>query len=79
MKLSTLRRLAASGLCALAVLAFLPRAVSAATAVPVSGERRVNFDDGWRFFLGEAAGAEQPGFQDSAWRELRLPHDWAIE
>jgi beta-galactosidase len=53
--------------------------MAAAAAVPLAGQRRVNFNDGWRFFKGEAAGAEQPGFQDSAWTELRLPHDWAIE
>ena len=73
------RSLSAAGLCALAVLAVLPREMGAATAVPVTGERRLNFDDGWRFFKGEAAGAEQPGFQDSAWTDIRLPHDWAIE
>ncbi len=33
----------------------------------------------WRFFKGEAAGAEQPAFGDAAWRSLDLPHDWAIE
>jgi beta-galactosidase len=76
---STLRRLSAAALCTLAAMAVLPRNMAAATAVPVTGQRRLNFDDGWRFFKGEAAGAEQPGFQDSAWTELRLPHDWAIE
>jgi beta-galactosidase len=51
---------------------------SATETVNVSGPRRVNFNDGWRFFKGEADGAEQPAFHDAAWRELRLPHDWAI-
>jgi beta-galactosidase len=60
-------------------MAILPRNAAAATAVPATGQRRLNFNDGWRFFKGEAAGAEQPGFQDSAWTALRLPHDWAIE
>ena len=41
-------------------------------------ERR-NFDEAWRFFKGEAKGAEQPGFADSGWRRLTLPHDWSIE
>ena len=40
---------------------------------------RDNFDSNWRFHLGEAAGAEQPSFDDSQWRQLNLPHDWAIE
>jgi beta-galactosidase len=42
-------------------------------------ERRSSFGEGWRFFRGEAPGAEQPGFHDSTWRRLDLPHDWAIE
>jgi beta-galactosidase len=43
-----------------------------------SGERR-NFDAEWRFFKGDATGAEQAGFNDRAWRKLDLPHDWSIE
>lgn len=35
--------------------------------------------DGWRFHLGNAPGAEAPGHDDSAWRDVRVPHDWAIE
>jgi beta-galactosidase len=54
-------------------------ALSAAATIPVSGQRRIDFDADWRFFKGDAAGAEAPGFDDSAWRQLRLPHDWAIE
>jgi beta-galactosidase len=52
---------------------------AAPVAVRVAGDRRINFDDGWRFLKADAAGAEQPQFDDSAWREVRLPHDWAIE
>ena len=39
----------------------------------------LNFDKGWTFQLGESIGAEQPGFNDSAWRKLNVPHDWSIE
>ncbi|PTR01515.1 beta-galactosidase [Mucilaginibacter yixingensis] len=39
----------------------------------------LNFDEGWRFHLGEVAGAEQPYYNDKAWRQLNLPHDWSIE
>lgn len=42
-------------------------------------QRRNAFNDGWRFLLGDAAGAEQPQFDDSAWTPLRLPHDWSID
>ena len=48
------------------------------TAVEVSGQRPVSFNHGWRFFKGEAVGAENPAFDDSSWLALRLPHDWAI-
>jgi beta-galactosidase len=37
------------------------------------------FDDGWRFHRGGALGAEMEQFDDSAWREVDLPHDWSIE
>ncbi len=52
---------------------------AAPVAVRVSTERRINFDDGWRFLKADAEGAQQPNFDDTAWREVRLPHDWAIE
>jgi beta-galactosidase len=42
-------------------------------------ERSRDFDAGWRFFRGDAAGAERAGFDDSRWRALDLPHDWSIE
>jgi beta-galactosidase len=44
-----------------------------------AAERRTSFNDGWRFHKGDAAGAEQPAFDDAGWRRLDLPHDWAIE
>jgi beta-galactosidase len=48
-------------------------------AAPVwSAERRTSFNQGWKFFKGETAGAEAPGFDDKAWRSVELPHDWAI-
>ena len=42
-------------------------------------ERRAAFNDGWRFLKGDAAGAERAESDDSAWRSVQLPHDWAIE
>jgi hypothetical protein len=36
--------------------------------------------EGWRFLRGHApAEAVRADYDDSAWRALRLPHDWAIE
>src|SRR5208337_2486339 len=56
--------------CLLALLAVLCAA---------GADRRSSFDAKWKFLKGDAAGAEQPGFDDKAWRGLDLPHDWAIE
>lgn len=39
----------------------------------------VSFNKGWRFYKGEANNAESLNFDDSFWRLLDLPHDWAIE
>jgi beta-galactosidase len=37
------------------------------------------FNDGWKFYRGDRSGAEAAAFDDAAWRELDLPHDWSIE
>ena len=41
--------------------------------------RDLSFDQDWRFHRGDVPGAEAPGFDDSRWRKLDLPHDWSIE
>lgn len=41
--------------------------------------RSENFNDNWKFYLGDAAGAEDPGFNDSTWEQVNLPHDYSIE
>jgi len=33
---------------------------------------------GWRFHQGAAQGAELPSFNDAAWQQVSIPHDWAI-
>jgi beta-galactosidase len=40
---------------------------------------RDSFDFGWKFFKGDAPGAQQPDFPDASWRAVDLPHDWSIE
>lgn len=39
----------------------------------------ISFNEGWKFALAAPDEAAQPGFDDSGWRELDLPHDWSIE
>ncbi len=39
----------------------------------------INMDLDWRFHLGDAADAGFMGYDDRAWRQVTLPHDWAVE
>ncbi len=34
--------------------------------------------DGWRFHLGDLENAQQAAFDDGAWEQVTVPHDWAI-
>ena len=71
---------------ALAALAITGPAASAHGGGP---PRSADFDAGWRFALvnktaatdptGAYAHAADPGYDDSAWRAVTLPHDWSIE
>ncbi len=65
----------------LAVFLSLPCLAYAAPAVAAQGPKpRVvqQFTTGWRFLQADAAGAEKPEFDDSAWTAVTLPHDWSI-
>ncbi|WP_405720583.1 DUF4982 domain-containing protein [Streptomyces sp. NBC_01537] len=52
-------------------------------------DRTIELTDGWRFALvnpagitdptGAYAGAADPGYDDSRWRAVQVPHDWSIE
>lgn len=33
----------------------------------------------WKFHFGDVPGAVQIGFDDSGWKRVRVPHDWAID
>src|SRR5713226_4370509 len=67
------------GQCLLVIAGSFLGTWSATPSALTENERRQSFNEGWRFYRGEAEGAEQPQFDDSKWRALRLPHDWAIE
>lgn len=43
----------------------------------MSSKQKLNLD--WRFHLGDVADADFMGFDDSGWRVVTLPHDWAVE
>ena len=40
---------------------------------------RLCFDKDWRFLLGDSVQMSQTDYNDSWWRKLDVPHDWAIE
>ena len=42
-------------------------------------KRNLDFNLDWKFYEGDINGAENAAFDDSGWREVDLPHDWAIE
>ncbi|MBN2611044.1 MAG: DUF4982 domain-containing protein [Bacteroidales bacterium] len=37
-----------------------------------------NFNNNWRFIKGNPENAQSVNFDDSAWENVTLPHDWAI-
>jgi len=44
-----------------------------------TGRTVADFDNGWKFHLGDVKGAEKASAADKDWRSLNLPHDWSIE
>jgi beta-galactosidase len=40
---------------------------------------RIDFTEGWKFYLGDKEQASSIDFDDMDWRSLNLPHDWSIE
>lgn len=39
-----------------------------------SGRLKLNFNPGWKLYHGDTTGADQPGFNDSQWQNITLPH-----
>jgi len=48
-------------------------------ALMTQARERKNFDAGWRFILADSAQMATQTYNDTHWRTLDLPHDWAIE
>jgi beta-galactosidase len=68
-----------SSTAALGIFLNLVIPVSVMAANEASPRLELAADSGWRFVLGDPAGAEAPGFSDQSWRVVELPHDWSIE
>ena len=44
----------------------------------VGTERENNFNEGWKFYLGDSTSASNPSSNDSDWDSVTLPHDFSI-
>ena len=38
-----------------------------------------NLNNNWKFFYGDIPEAKYVDFDDSEWKDIRIPHDWAFE
>ena len=61
------------------ILVWLLMCLGVISAAAARDSRAMNFDKGWRFTLENPAEAYDPNQDDTSWRSLDLPHDWAIE
>lgn len=52
---------------------------SCTSAAKATDHRRQDFTADWAFCLGDDSLASLPDYDDTSWRRLNLPHDWAIE
>jgi len=67
------------GFCLFVVGVCLKTSMLIGAEVPSPWGRIVqNFNRHWKFARGDIKGAERPDFDDSSWKVVRLPHDWAI-
>ena len=49
------------------------------TFVPETKSSKGNFNDDWKFNLGEAENAQQKEFDDSGWENIQIPHDFSMD
>ncbi len=49
------------------------------TGMTAQARERQCFDKNWRFVLGDSVQMSKVDYDDSWWRQLDVPHDWAIE
>ena len=53
--------------------------IAVLSSLACQARERVCFDSDWRFCLGDSAQMANTEYNDSWWRKLDVPHDWAIE
>ena len=47
-------------------------------SVSIQAREKITLQTGWKFAKGNFDNASQPGFDDSKWQNVTIPHDWAI-
>jgi beta-galactosidase len=78
----TRRELLKGAVGAVALLSSGPQLAGEGAQAHIDGSAprvRESFDFDWKFYRGDAAGAQAPDFSDAGWRKIDLPHDWSIE
>ena len=53
--------------------------ITVLSSLACQARERVCFDSDWRFCLGDSVQMASAEYNDSWWRQLNVPHDWAIE
>lgn len=52
---------------------------SSTTNDEITSLRKIKFNEGWSFSLGDHPQASSVEFDDSSWKAVKIPHDWSIE
>ncbi|HEY4148943.1 MAG TPA: DUF4982 domain-containing protein [Chitinophagaceae bacterium] len=51
--------------------------IAVSFALSVHAQRiKYNFNSDWKVFVGDAPGADKPGFNDEGWKPVTLPYAW---
>ena len=53
--------------------------VAVLMGLAAQARERKCFDSNWRFVLADSVQMSEEQYNDSWWRQLDVPHDWAIE
>ena len=51
---------------------------SAATGASLDDRLELDFNNNWKFYLGDESGAHAKAYDDSTWETVELPHDFSI-
>ncbi len=58
---------------------FLSTFIALLAVTTATARERKCFDEGWLFVLADSSQMSLSNYDDTSWRRLDLPHDWAIE